>query len=464
MPEKVFILDTNILIYDPESIFAFEGVTVGIPVTVLEELDSFKGEKSERGRNAREAIRHFDALRERGALADGVHLDNGGVIKVLFIPEIDRSSSPLKANIPDNDILLTALAVKDKGNEVKFVSKDIAARVKADVLGIEAVDYLADKIKEVYKGWVEVLVPAASLKKEFPDELEELLEVMEEPGLLVNQFVLLKSRSNQHNYKVFRYLGGKKFRKAEYPHLLWPLEARNPHQLMALDLLFDPAVQLVSLIGAAGTGKTFLALLAGLHQVLAQEIYEKLLISRPVIPLGPDIGYLPGDVQEKLESWMQPIYDNIDFITHSASARNHLRAVREEPEYRGKGKKKGKIVRKKESGFFLRSLDELIHQHKVSLEAITYMRGRSIPYQFILIDEVQNLNPHEVKTLITRVGEGSKIVLTGDPYQIDSPYLDFTSNGLVVASNKFRGQKLFGTVFLEYSERSELSRLANELL
>ena len=244
------------------------------------------------------------------------------------------------------------------------------------------------------------------------------------------------------------------------PALKWPLEPRNPQQLMALDLLFDNNIQLVTLVGPAGTGKTFLALLAALHKLLIEHEYEKILVTRPVIPLGPDIGFLPGDIQEKLHSWMQPIYDNMDFITHSVNAATHMAVYKEENEK----PKSAKFRHKKQQRDIIPSLDDLIKEGKLSLEAITYMRGRSIPYQFIFIDEVQNLTPHEVKTLISRVGEGSKIILAGDPYQIDSPYLDFVSNGLVVASARFKGQPLFGTVFLESSERSELSKLAGQLL
>jgi PhoH-like ATPase len=251
------------------------------------------------------------------------------------------------------------------------------------------------------------------------------------------------------------------------PLLKWPLKARNPQQLMALDLLLDNTIQFVTLFGPAGTGKTFLALLAGLHKVLVEDEYEKLLISRPVVPLGRDIGYLPGTVEEKLHSWMLPIYDNMEFIMHSSQVGQHFEELEGDRYERRKGKKGGDRRDKHQrpsNGGSLRPMDDLVKHGKLSLEAITYMRGRSIPYQYILIDEVQNLTPHEVKTLVSRVGEGSKIILAGDPYQIDSPYLDFISNGLVVTSERFRGQRVFGTVYLKTSERSELSKLVTELL
>jgi PhoH-like ATPase len=459
--EKLYILDTNVLVHDPESIFSFEQNIVGIPIVVLEELDKFKSEASERGRSAREVIRRLDILRGRGSLSQGISLDNGGRLQVLFIAIGQECTLPLDKDILDNQILYTAFCMKQKGFEVFFVSKDLNARVKSDVIGIEALDYIKDTVsqEQIYRGWITMQVPANQLKKEFPDVLTELANTSQ---LTPNEFVLLESKHNPFNYVIFRYLGNGKFKPVISPTLKWPLEPRNPQQLMALDLLLDNSVQLITLIGPAGTGKTFLALLAALDKVLIEHEFEKILITRPVIPLGPDIGYLPGDIHEKLHSWMQPIYDNMDFIAHSANATRQMGVYKEE-DLANKGP--GRYKRRKhykEKG--VPSLDDMIRDSRLSLEAITYMRGRSIPYQFIIIDEVQNLTPHEVKTLISRVGEGSKMILAGDPYQIDSPYLDFSSNGLVVAASKFRGQQLFGSVFLETSERSELSKLAGLLL
>lgn len=298
------------------------------------------------------------------------------------------------------------------------------------------------------------------MKRDFPTILDKLVD---EKKLAINEFVLVTSQHNPYNYRVFRYLGGRHFRIVHEPLLKWPLKARNPQQLMALDLLLDNSIQFVTLFGPAGTGKTFLALLAGLHKTLVEDEYEKILVSRPVVPLGKDIGYLPGTVEEKLHSWMLPIYDNMEFILHSSQVGQHYEELEGG---HGKKSKKGQKGHDKQrpSNGSLRPMDDLVKQGKLSLEAITYMRGRSIPYQFILIDEVQNLTPHEVKTLVSRVGEGSKIILAGDPYQIDSPYLDFISNGLVVVSERFRGQRVFGTVYLQTSERSELSKLVTELL
>lgn len=464
--KKIYILDTNVLVHDPRALFGFERAHVGIPVIVLQELDQFKTENTQRGRNTREVIRFLDILRERGALSEGVQLDNGGVLQVLFFKADVKALIDLDPHEPDNQILLTALAMRDLGYDVQFISKDLNMRVKADVLGIKAHDYVKDAIEQdqFYKGWVRLQVPAVQLKKEIPDDL---INFTEEYAFTPNEFALVESQHNPHNYRIFRFLGRKNFKSVGIPEFKWPIEARNPQQLMALDLLLDRSIQLVTLLGPAGTGKTFLALIAGLHELLVRDEFEKLLVTRPVIPLGPDIGFLPGGVHEKLYSWMQPIYDNMDFIVHAANA------AQQQGVYSGDDEQGHQENQQRSSKFRKRkanrdrgmpTLDDLIRKGKISLEAITYMRGRSIPYQYILIDEVQNLTPHEVKTLISRVGEGSKIVLAGDPYQIDSPYLDFASNGLVVASQRFKGQGLFGNVFLETSERSELSKLAGQLL
>lgn len=466
--KKMYILDTNVLMHDPHSMLSFGDAAVGIPATVIEELDKFKREGTDKGRNSREAVRFLDSLREKGSLRDGVPLENGGTLRVLF-QEKFPASTDLPLDVNDNKILMTALAMKLQGYTVKFISKDLNARVKSDALGIQAEDYLKEYFseEEFYKGWIRIQVPSIQLKKEVPQELEELAK---DTHLEINEFVLVESQHNPFNYRVFRYLGGTHFKPVTDPQIRWPLKARNAQQLMALDLLFDDEIKFVCLLGPAGTGKTFLALLAGLHKVMVTDDYDKILISRPVVPLGRDIGYLPGTMEEKLQSWMLPVYDNMEFIGHSVQMARHFQEVgdKESPQKYLPGKNKKHHHHDKKDGKHERSgimsVQDLVHHGKLSMEAITYMRGRSIPYQYILIDEVQNLTPHEVKTIITRVGEGSKIILAGDPYQIDSPYLDFSSNGLVVASERFKGQNIFGAVYLEHSERSELSQLAGKLL
>ncbi len=499
LKQKMYVLDTNVLLHDPRSLFSFHGALVGIPIMVLEELEKFKRETSGRGKNARESVRYLDQLREKGNLSNGVAMDGGGMLRVLFTPEHALPNFPLDTSIMDNKILLTAAACQDK-YDVRFISKDLNARVKSDVIGLPAEDYLKGYVPEdaFYKGWIKVAVPSIQLKQEIPDLLKEMVKAAN--PFILNEYILVESQHNPFNYRVFRYVGGpRQFIAVNPPKLTWPIEARNPQQLMALDALLDPSLDFVTLLGPAGTGKTFIALLAGLYQVLMGEAYTKLLVSRPVIPLGPDIGYLPGDVQEKLHTWMQPIFDNLEVIIQSINKSRQSQHHEDEQEEvgehtnrdgndrrdhrdggdrrdhrdggghgndndHGNSYKKNKKHRGKEKKSFYGTVNDLINHDKLSLEAITYMRGRSIPYQFILFDEVQNLSPHEVKTLISRVGQGSKIVFCGDPSQIDSPYLDFSSNGLVIASDKFKGQSLFATVYLETSERSVLSSLASELL
>jgi PhoH-like ATPase len=464
--KKIFVLDTNVLIHDPKAMLSFTGAHVGIPAVVLEELDQFKGEGTERGRNSRETIRTLDQLREEGSLRDGVPLKDGGMLQILFYDDTILEKTPLiKSASGDNEILLTALAMKQQGYDVVFISKDLNARVKADALGITTEDYSKENVseEEFYQGWVKLSVPAVELKRDFPTQLMALAK---DKLIKPNEFVLAESNNNPHNSRVFRYLGNEKFRPIYNPTLNWPLVPRNPQQLMALDLLLDNSIQFVCLFGPAGTGKTFLALLAGLHELFVNKNYDRLIISRPVVPLGRDIGFLPGTVEEKLHSWMMPIYDNMQYILHTINKAQRFQDQNNDEDSNRAQKNKNKNLikpkhKKQNHGI---SFDDLLHQGKISLEAITYMRGRTIPYQLILIDEAQNLTPHEIKTLVTRVGEGSKIILTGDPYQIDSPYLDFSSNGLVVASERFKGQPLFGSVFMPTSERSELSRLAGELL
>ncbi len=459
--EKLILLDTNVLMDDPHAFESFKNEQIGIPVMVLEELDRLKIEPSFRGRNARQAISALDALSAKGSLRDGVQLDNGSTLKILFPEGKGLLSLEVPERQVDNQILLLAQQLGNNFDVILF-SKDINLRVKADALGIKAQDYKAERVDEqtVYHGWSVIEAPAVQLKKEFPDGL--MARHQEKPFVL-NEFIIVQSPHNPFNVRLFRYIGNNKFKSVTEPELKWSIHPRNIQQRMALDLLFDDAIKLITLIGPAGTGKTFLALVAALHEVLLYENYAKILVTRPVIPLGPDIGYLPGDVREKLFSWMQPIYDNMDFIVHAAHATERRVGIyhEEEPERFEKNKYKKRRAARETS---LPTLDELIARHIISLEAITYMRGRSIPYQFIIIDEVQNLTPHEVKTLISRVGEGSKVIMTGDPYQIDAPHLDFSNNGLVVTSQRFMGQSIFGTVFLETTERSELSRLAATLL
>ena len=465
---RIFVLDTNVLIHDPEAFFAFRSVVIGIPFVVLEELDTFKKEPGEKGRNAREAIRTLDELRSRGSLHDGVTLNHdtqGAILKVYPTPlSIDFSNSITVSSsaIKDNLIIQTVKLLVQEKNQVTLVTKDINARVKADVLGFEAEDYTRGKISydKFYKGWIRIPIPARDLKMISANKIGSLIT---DRSLYPNEFIILESENNPENNRLFRFLGGEQFKEVAPIVLMHAFAAKNIQQLMALDLLMDDNIQIVTLLGPAGTGKTFLTLLAGLYKVTIQKTFRKLLVTRPVVALGADIGYLPGDIQEKLHYWMQPIHDNLDFIS--------MQLMRGNPENGNFGqeqqRKKKKFQEREQShprAGQTHLIDRLQQQGAISLEAITYMRGRSIPQQFMFIDEVQNLTPHEVKTLVSRAGEGTKVILAGDPYQIDSPYLDFTSNGLTVTTDKLKEHSIFGTAFLEKSERSELAQLAADVL
>lgn len=462
---RIFVLDTNVLLHDPNAIFAFKGVVIVIPFIVLEELDKFKKENNEKGRNARETIRRLDELRSKGRLSEGVEIKNGStsILKIMLNPTEITFSSVISQDIhdiKDNLILQTVADLVKSGNQVTLVTKDINVRVKADALNIDAEDYAKGKVstEDYYKGWSRISMPSLELKQLDSKKLIAILKT-QEIQIFPNEFIIAQNQDNTNQYRLLRFLGNDKFKEVENIRLLDSFQARNVQQLMALDLLMDDNIQLVSLLGPAGTGKTFLALLAGLYKVMKQHAYRKLLVARPVVALGADIGYLPGDIQEKLHYWMQPVRDNLEFIA------SHLHEYMPEGEAKRKKQKFHDQTDDHEYTFNVNTfVEHLQRKGTLSLEAITYMRGRSIPYQFMLIDEVQNLTPHEVKTIVSRAGEGTKVILAGDPYQIDSPYLDFSSNGLTVTTDKFKEESIFGGVFLETSERSELAKIAAEIL
>jgi PhoH-like ATPase len=436
---KHFVLDTNVLIHDPRAIFQFADNEVVIPIFVLEEVDQFKKEASERGRNAREVARLLDALREGGGrLSDGVPLPEGG--GRLRVASAARSvpTTLREAQIADHLILMVALDVRDfaKDEPTIFVTKDVNLRIRADALGLTSVDFEGERIDidELYSGTTELPVAGADVDAFYAQGTLALAD----NGLKSNQYVLLRDRDNPSHSAIGRFDGVAKklvpLRKLRDG--VWGIRPRNKEQHCALDLLLCDDIKLVTLIGKAGTGKTMLALAAGLQKVVEEQLYSKMLVSRPIFPLGRDVGYLPGDIEEKLNPWMQPIYDNVEYLMGLSK------------QERGKG----------------RSYQELIDLGYIEIEPLTYIRGRSIPNQFIIVDEAQNLTPHEVKTIITRVGEQTKVVLTGDPYQIDNPYVDATSNGLTTVVEKFKGEAVAGHVTLSKGERSALAELASNVL
>jgi PhoH-like ATPase len=442
MAEKIFILDTNVLIHDPQALFSFAEHRVVIPIVVIEEIDQFKKGMDEKSRNARQIGRYLDSLRTTGSLQDGVKMESGGTVQITVNKDVtDTAAKLFFLDRNDNLIIGTALYCKSKypGHEVILVSKDANVRIKADAVGISAENYESDTVKfeEMYTGWLAVEIDPAAFdeingKKYIPNTFGDLFP---------NQFVRLTSKGETGKSRSLRYLKSANSLNTMQHYFgqeVFGIKARNFEQEMALDLLLDDTVRLVSLSGKAGTGKTLLAMASGLQKVMEENKYSRLVISRPISPLGKDLGYLPGTKSEKFNPWMQPIYDNMDILL---SLHEEIRT------------ENNKTKRKP-------SIDDFIDYGFLELEPLTYIRGRSLPDQFIIIDEAQNLTPHEMKTIITRAGENTKLVLTGDPYQIDIPYLDSTSNGLSVAVEKLKNEDIVGHITLEKGERSQLADLA----
>jgi PhoH-like ATPase len=432
---KTFVLDTNVLVHDPRSIFKFQDNEVVIPIMVLEELDSLKTRQDGAGQDARVAMRFLDEIKNKGEIFDGVKVnDAGGKLRIELkyhdCKTMPISFDPTKA---DNKILSVASGLKNSkeaGGPVIMVSKDINVRVKAESLGIKAEDYESDKVDvhELFRGFDVVYVSKETIETFYREGRLQLPDKQFYP----NQCVLLKVESTGQSalckfYQPFDqliplyHIGAKP----------WGLSARNLEQRFALELLLSDEIKLVSLVGKAGTGKTLLALAAGLQKVVEERIYSKLLVARPIVPMGKDIGFLPGGKIDKLENWMHPITDNLDFLSTAGGKDNYK--------------------------YF-------IDQGLIEVEALTFIRGRSMPNIYFIIDEAQNLTQHEVKTIITRAGEGSKIILTGDPYQIDNHYLDESSNGLSIVSEKFKKENIAGHITLTKGERSILATRAAELL
>ena len=439
---KCFVVDTNVLLFDPQALQKFGANDIVIPITVVEEVDRFKRDMSENGRNARYFSRLMDSLRQSGQLSQGVKMSTGGTV---FVELGHTGSLPpgLPEDTPDNRILATAMHLRKQQPKrpVVFVTKDVNLRLKADALGLDAEDYEPSEIQadELYAGLVTLNVPA-----EVIDEFYSQKKIRFQPKgrkLHPNEYVILKDELNSHHSAMARFDRELDAIVPVYKPMegLWGIFPKNAEQSFAIDMLLNDDIKLVSLVGKAGTGKTLLAIAAGLAKTVDEGVFHRLLVSRPVFPLGKDIGFLPGDIEEKLNPWMQPIFDNIDFLFGAASAKNSKRGA-------GRG------------------CQELMNQGLLNIEPLTYIRGRSIPNQFMIVDEAQNLTPHEIKTIITRAGEGTKIVLTGDCYQIDNPYVDSSNNGLAYVVDRFKDESISGHVTLSKGERSKLSELASNLL
>ena len=446
--KKSFVLDTNVLLSNPSSLYSFDNNDVYIPICVIEELDTFKSSQNELGRNARQVSRLLDGLRNRGSLSEGVKLfpdrsdDDSGFLCIILESDMALLPSHFERK-PDNLILSVALMLKSKSKlstPVVLITKDSNLRIKADALNIKVEDFEADKVSvdELYTGIAEFIVDDSEFKEFKANGTLSLKEDSTHP----NQFVIIRPISDQNQFAYGRVSSSQDATNVIDSLKFNPLSAfvsgicpRNLEQTFALDLLLDDNIKLVTLVGSAGCGKTLLAIAAGLSKVTDTHKYQKLLVSRPVLPLGKDIGFLPGTIDEKMNPWMMPIFDNLELILG--------------------GNKKGRPNK---------SYETLIEQGIVAVEPITYIRGRSIPNQYFLIDEAQNLSAHELRTIITRAGDNTKIVLTGDPHQIDNPHVDASSNGLTYVVEKMRNYGIAGHVSLFKGERSELATLAAEVL
>jgi len=436
--KKVFVLDTNVLLHDPQAIFRFQEHDIVIPIVVIEEIDNFKKDQTEIGRNARSVSRQLDKLRQKGSLSQGVQLEMGGSLKIDLMAHADIGYFTLDRSKADNQILASARELlKTRKEKVVLVTKDTNLRIKADAAGLQAEDYTTDKVEMdgLYTGTAQWETDSVQI-----DLLHQGGLIPEENNpLQPNQFVTLLDRTNENHRALGRFHASDgrihPLKRMEVPP--WGIKPRNREQQFALDLLLDDSVQVVTLLGKAGTGKTLLAIAAGLQQVVDEERFNKLLVSRPVMPMGRDLGFLPGDVEEKLRPYMQPIFDNLDFIV---SANTEMR------------RRSSMTVGQLQEGAYL------------SVEPLTYIRGRSIPNQYIIVDEAQNLTPHEIKTILTRAGDGTKIVLTGDHHQIDNPYVDSSTNGLSYLAEHFKHLDIAGHVTLTKGERSRMAELASNLL
>ncbi|MGC8728594.1 MAG: PhoH family protein [Elusimicrobiales bacterium] len=432
--KKTFILDTNVLIHDPLSFLKFQENIVIIPIAVIEELDTFKNYADEKGKNVRIVSRKLDELRASGRLDKGVKTKDGGIIKIEMEKEFILPDGFTK-NHMDNRILNTAYSFYKKNKNTILVSKDINLRLKAEAIGLRAEDYETGKVNidELYSGSTVVEVDDSVIEEFYKNKhIKNSLKVS-----YPNEFVILKSNSDSKKAALGRIPNNdtsviKNLSPEQSP---WGIKPLNKEQRFAMELLLDDNIKLITLLGSAGTGKTLISLACGLHKTVDTNTFRRVVVCRSIVPVGRDIGYLPGTKDEKLQSWMGAIYDNLEFI-----------------------------MDKKHPEEGIMKFDYLMQQNKIEIASVTHIRGRSLPKQYMIVDDAQNLTPHEIKTILSRAGEGTKVVVTGDPYQIDNPYLDIASNGLTYIVDRFKGQSVYGHVTFTKTERSELARLVSELL
>jgi len=434
MKRKTFLIDTNVLLHDPEAIMKFPNSDVVIPLTVLEELDKMKRLPNELGKNARAVFRLLISLADlgEGDLHTGVKIENGSVIRIQLKYKTDFNSE-LTLAVSDNRIIMAAYYLMENGEKVVFVSKDFAARIKAEAVGIEAEDYenLKYAYDSLYRGIRKLELPKHEIDTFYKDGGLAIPNLDCRP----NEYLIMSSPS-EHSSAIGKYCAKRDLVETLLPPVnLWGIKPRNVEQRCAIDLLLRDDIKLVTLLGPAGTGKTLLALACGLRKVFDEGVYHRILVSRPVVPLGRDIGYLPGTKEEKLFHWMQPIYDNLEFLCESSSGADPSETLR-----------------------------WVMDSKKIEMEAVTYIRGRSLPKMYMIVDEAQNLTPHEVKTIVSRAGENTKVILTGDATQIDNPYLDKDSNALTYTVGRFSEYSIYGHIFLDKTERSELAAITAEVL
>jgi len=432
---KTIVIDTNVYLTDIKALYAFGEHNIAIPTIVLDEIDKHKHRQDNAGLNARMMNRILDSLRVKGSLYTGVEISEG--LGKVFAAQYDPRYMPVGMNAQDSDnkIVCTALRLKMEGREVIVVSRDVNMRVKCDSFGITAYDYqpaqVVESVERLYSGKLTLEVDSKHIDKFYQTGK---IDVPEGVSLHPNQFVTLKSNSDPSKSAITRYIDAHTpLQKVNTYKRVWGLSPRNTEQKFAMDLLFDRNIDIVSLTGQAGTGKTLIAAACGLEQVInssaANGGYDRLIVTRPVQPMGRDIGFLPGTLEEKMMPWIAPLKDNLEYLFGNRMA-----------------------------------LEEQMDQGIVEIEAMTYIRGRSIANAFIIVDEAQNLTAHELKTIITRVGHGTKLVLTGDVEQIDNSYVDAVSNGLTHAVEKFKDYNIAGHVTLKKGERSRLAGIAAEIL
>ncbi len=432
---KNYILDTNVLLHDPNSLVNFKENNVLVPIEVIEEIDRFKRESTELGRNARTVSRMLDGFRGEGSLSAGVELPNGGKLKIAF--HKDGLVEGFAKDSVDNRILALAAHIQktQPKNATILVSKDINLRIKADAIGVMAEDYETDRvfITDLYTGMVDLTVSAEKITA-FRAKGEFALAGGK--NYFPNEYCTLTDEANPKKAALAKVdaTGTKLVPILDCREGVWGIKPRNREQHFALDALLDDRIKLVTLMGKAGTGKTLIAMAAGLKRVVNDREFRRLVVARPTISMGKELGFLPGSLEEKLAPWMQPIHDALEMLSDLNMGHDHRRAA------------------------------DLMRSGSIVVEALSYIRGRSIANQFMIIDEAQNLTPLEAKTIVTRVGSGTKIIFTGDPYQIDNPYVDSSSNGFNYIVSRFRDQAIAAHIELQKGERSELAELAANIL